>query len=321
MREPKDELLDIADLRKALATASVAPEMRVLGLHRSFVGNCPPRWSPFLAALFQRRLWREIFDELQTRKPPLVQNCSYRPYWIFRCGGWLCLFVQPTLAGLMCPRCFGFEQLSGRVFVDDAMPQPLRAQLTRAMREGAIKVAAFYGELGAAPEVLACTTDSCWRRLGGSGAQGISYASVGIRLAARGIDPVIIAHELSHIELHKRLGLIKFMLGSIPARFDEGLAVIVSDDPRYLLASTENDRCRVEPNGDLPTSKMEWTRAAGTDHNLYARASCRVLRWMRANGGKAAALLLLQEVADGVPFSEIYHDPPSKKVFGSGPSA
>jgi hypothetical protein len=279
-----------------------------------------------MVTFFWQRSFSGAFGEKYLMNCKRVNRHWYRIVAIgligfFVVGAGFVFSVQPTLAGLICPRCFGFEQLSRRVFVDDAMPQPLRAQLTRAMREGAIKVAAFYGELGAAPEVLACTTDSCWRRLGGSGAQGISYASVGIRLAARGIDPVIIAHELSHIELHKRLGLIKFMLGSIPAWFDEGLAVIVSDDPRYLLASTENDRCRVEPNGDFPTSKMEWTRAAGTDHNLYARASCRVLRWMRANGGKAAALLLLQEVADGVPFSEIYHDPPSKKVFGSGPSA
>ena len=99
------------------------------------------------------------------------------------------------------------------------------------------------------------------------------------------------------------------MVGAIPAWFDEGLAVIVSEDPRYLLASTESDRCRVDATGSFPIAPMAWTRAAGTDHNLYARAACRVLRWMNANGGKAAALILIKKVAEGVPFSEIYHDP------------
>jgi len=93
-------------------------------------------------------------------------------------GAGIVFSVQPTLAALVCPRCFGFEQLSGGVFVDAAMPGPLRAQLASAMREGETKVADFYGELRATPEVLACATDSCWRGLGGSGAQGISYASV-----------------------------------------------------------------------------------------------------------------------------------------------
>jgi len=80
-------------------------------------------------------------------------------------GAGIVFSVQPTLAALVCPRCFGFEQLSGGVFVDAAMPGPLRAQLASAMREGETKVADFYGELRATPEVLACATDSCWRGL------------------------------------------------------------------------------------------------------------------------------------------------------------
>ena len=232
---------------------------------------------------------------------------------LFIAGAVIVFSVQPTLAALVCPRCFGFEQLSGRVFVDAAMPEPLRAQLVGAIRDGDRKVADFYGELKAAPEVLACATDVCWRRLGGGGAKGVSYASAGFRLAPNGLDPVIVAHERSHIELHERLGLTKFVLGAIPAWFDEGLAVIISNDPRYLLASTESDRCRIKPTGSLPIAPMEWTRAAGTDHNLYARAACRVLRWMKANGGNAAALTLVQKVAKGVPFSEIYYDPAERK--------
>jgi hypothetical protein len=227
---------------------------------------------------------------------------------LFIAGTGIVLSVQPTLAALVCPRCFGFEQLSGRVFIDAAMPEPVRVQLASAMREGETKVADFYGELRGAPEVLACATDICWHRLGGGGAKGVSYAGVGIRLAPHGIDPVIVAHERSHIELHERLGLAKFIVGAIPAWFDEGLAVIVSDDPRYLLANTEADRCRVKATGFFPMAPMEWTRAAGTDQYLYARAACRVLRWMNANGGNAAALILIQKVAEGVPFSEIYRD-------------
>jgi hypothetical protein len=232
---------------------------------------------------------------------------------LFFAGAVIVVSVQPTLAALVCPSCFGLEQLSGRVFVDAAMPEPLRAQLAGAMREADRKVADFYGELKAAPEVLACATDACWRRLGGGGAKGIAYAGAGFRLAPLGLDPIIIAHERSHIELHERLGLAKFMLGAIPAWFDEGLAVVVSEDPRYLLASTENNRCRVNSTGPLPVAPMEWTRSAGTDHNLYARAACRVVRWMNANGGNGAALTLIHKVAEGVPFSEIYHDPAEQK--------
>lgn len=217
--------------------------------------------------------------------------------------------VQPTLAALACPTCFGFERFSDRVYVDPMMTKPMREKLTQSLQDGTTRVAAYYGGLRASPIVLACATESCWKRLGGSGAQGISYASLGLRLAPSGISPVIIAHEYSHIELHKRIGLVHFMVGTIPAWFDEGLAVIVSDDPRYLKARTETDQCWAEPSGDLPSGKMAWTRAAGTEHGLYARAACRVTRWMKANGGEAAALTLVQKVAAGVPFSDVFWDP------------
>ncbi|HTV31954.1 MAG TPA: hypothetical protein VME69_02470 [Methylocella sp.] len=217
--------------------------------------------------------------------------------------------VQPTLAALVCPSCFGFEQFSDRVYVEPTMPKPMREKLRQSLQEGVAKVVAYYGGLHSSPIVLACASESCWQRLGGSGAQGISYASFGIRLSPQGIDPVIIAHEYSHIELHQHIGLLNFTTGTIPAWFDEGLAVIVSDDPRYSKVKTATDRCEATLSGDLPEGQMAWTRAAGTEHDLYARARCRVARWMNANGGKAAALTLIQKVAEGVAFSDAYWDP------------
>jgi hypothetical protein len=222
--------------------------------------------------------------------------------------------VQPILAALVCPRCFGFEQLSGRVLVDSAVPESLRVQLASALREGEMKVVSFYGELKATRVVLACATDMCWRRLGGGAAKANSYASFGVRLSPRGIDPVIVAHERSHIELHARLGLAKTVMDAIPACFDEGLAVLVSDDPRYLLPNTESDRCRVKADGKLPIDSSEWRHTAGTDQNLYARAACRVLRWMNANGGKSAVLALVEKVTDGEAFSDLYRDPAREKT-------
>lgn len=224
-------------------------------------------------------------------------------------GAGIVLSVQPTLAALICPQCFGLELLTGRVYVDEAMPQPLREKLARDIREGEQKVTAFYGELRGSPKLLVCATEACWQRLGGSGAKGISYANLGLRLAPAGIDPVIIAHELSHIEFHQRLGLGNFIAGTIPAWFDEGLAVIVSNDPRYVLASTQGNQCRVNSIGDFPAGMMEWTRSAGTDQGLYGRAACRVLRWMNANGGRDAALRLIRKAAAGATFEELYHDP------------
>jgi hypothetical protein len=218
------------------------------------------------------------------------------------------LWAQPALAALACPSCFGFVKISDHVFVDAAISHRQRAQLAAAMIDGERKVAAFYGVLRETPRILVCATDACSRRVGSAAAKGMSYAHIGLRLSPFGIDPVIVAHEESHIELHGRLGLLRFMSGAVPAWFDEGLAVIVSDDPRYLLVDAPGDRCRVEPIGDFPETTMDWLSAANTDQHLYARAACRVLRWMNSNGGKAAVLALIAKVTQGEAFTDLFHD-------------
>src|SRR5207244_6669253 len=125
------------------------------------------------------------------------------------------------------------------------------------------RVAGFYGGLDAAPRVLVCVSEDCYRRIGGAGSRGTSLSDVALRLSPRGIDPVIAAHELSHIELHHRIGNIRHLMGAIPAWFDEGVAVVVSDDRRYLAPPDAAERCLVRSDEKLPTGIFEWRREVG----------------------------------------------------------
>lgn len=206
---------------------------------------------------------------------------------------------QPMAAALVCPRCFGFQRLAGDLFVDRAMPPDRRDALQAAMADAERRLRSAYGELRAHPTVLACGSEACWRRVGGGGARGVAYGTSGLRLSPRGLNAVIIAHERSHIELHGRIGLWRFVRGAVPAWFDEGFAVIVSEDDRYLLPASAGDRCRAEPGTDLPSSLREWPRQAGADQTLYARAACRVSRWMARHGGTDGVLAALDRIAAG----------------------
>jgi hypothetical protein len=156
---------------------------------------------------------------------------------------------------------------------------------------------------------VACWTAQCQHRLKAR-APAVSYGSYGIRLSPEGIDAVLLSHEFSHIELHRRMGLRQFLFGDMPAWFDEGLAVVVANDSRYLPPEeTSGSRCREEPGADLPVTGKDWSRSAGADHGLYAHAACRVLLWMDANGGRPAVLKLLDGMAAGQRFAELYADP------------
>jgi hypothetical protein len=219
-------------------------------------------------------------------------------------------WFMPVALAYLCPACFGFELLGGKLYIEAGMPAEARARLLAAVDEGEKKVALAYGELWRAPLVLACFTASCDRRIGGRGARGVAYGEVLLRLSPLGLDPVIIGHERSHIEFHARLGFWLLLTEAVPAWFDEGLAVIVADDARYLLPGKPGtDRCRGDPEGPLPVSRREWGPSAGRDPQLYARAACRVWRWMNANNGMSGVLALIDQLRAGKSFEQIYREP------------
>lgn len=217
----------------------------------------------------------------------------------------LWLTVRPDAAVLLCPGCFGFERIGPNVYVEKSMVQDQRQTLIQSVEAAHNRVADFYGTRLSGPRVLACGSEACYWRLGGGNAKGAAWGSVGIRLSPRGLTPTIIAHEMAHIELHHRIGLLRLFTGSVPAWFDEGLATLISDDRRYLKPAGAVDRCVNERSDHLPAGFREWGRRAGQDSELYAKATCRVWRWFDG-AGKSGLIGLINDIQGGELFSTAY---------------
>jgi hypothetical protein len=212
-------------------------------------------------------------------------------------------FALPALAAYTCPGCYGLERVSPTLYVEAAMPAPDRARLRETIAAAEARVAAFYGSFGERPTLLACMTEACDRRLGGLGGRATAYASpmgTFIRAAPRGLNETILSHEFSHAGLYGRIGAWKLFRQAVPAWFDEGVAVIVSDDERYLKRGAAGaQRCTAQPDGPLPTDSLRRGGVWGKTPGIYAKAACAVLIWMDANGGRAGLLAALGETADG----------------------
>ena len=205
-------------------------------------------------------------------------------------------WTYPALAAAVCAPCTGMERAGPRLVVDPAMPQAQRARLTTTRAAARRKVVDFFGT--ASPRldrtvVVACSTAACDRRMGGRGARATTLTTpflTAIRAGPRGQDETILTHELAHVEIHARAGLRRQISGDLPAWFDEGLAVIVSGDERYVPGGKPVD---CGDGAALPASPFDWAPASGRDPDLYAHAACRVLRWMREHGGREAVLRAL----------------------------
>jgi hypothetical protein len=222
------------------------------------------------------------------------------------------IFAAPTIAAAACPSCYGMQPLGkDRLFVDVAMPEGTRRDLQESMSAAEMAVAAFFGAVSPRRVVLACSDEDCEARLKGrlegtARVRAFAYDAGGypvIRLSPRGLSRTIIAHELTHVEVHERIGFLGHMLGIFPAWFDEGLAVLVSDDRRYFrTGKTAPERCVPTPGGELPSKPLAWDDMAGKSPWIYAKAACDVMRWMEANGGEKAVLAAIADAASGKRF-------------------
>ena len=208
--------------------------------------------------------------------------------------------AYPAVAAASCPRCYGFDKVADNVYVEQGMSVELRATVQTTVDAARDRVRHFYGSLTGNPSVLVCATEPCYYRFGGK-SRGLAVLDQALFLSPRGSSLVIAAHELSHIELHHRLGLLKTVSKSIPQWFDEGVAVVVSDDPRYLGPVGPGDRCLKEPHGDLPESRAAWIETAQSA-DLYTQAACEVSRWIAGHGGPSAVARLVDAVANGTRF-------------------
>lgn len=230
-----------------------------------------------------------------------------------------------TLRGgrLLAPETFGFERVADNVYVEAGADAATRALLQDELRRAEVAMHAVYGEVLSSPVVHACLSDQCLYRFGGEGTFAKVYGNR-ILLSRRGMNWHFIAHEWSHAELSKRLGLVAWR--EMPQWFDEGVAVVVSEAPEHSEQHWQylDAHGIAKPNRDeLHTFKKlaQWLgaakryqdgknaerRARGEPeiHALYAAAGHEVRPWF-AQVGTAGLLELIAQLNAGADFSALY---------------
>lgn len=227
---------------------------------------------------------------------------------------WIILLLsgcgQVQTAKLFAPTWFGFVEIAEGVFVDEEMPSSQRAELLGSIQAANGRVSAFFGRLRGKPNIFACSTEECFVSNGGITAKGNAYGSSMVLLSPRGLDVVTLSHELTHVELSSRVGDFKTWR-AIPPWFDEGLAVLVSQDPRYVaerwLRATENGRRapHLMSLGDAVPWR-NWQMSYGTARHAVGAWYSRV--------GSKGLLHLIRELRRGKEFDTVFKasDPKSR---------
>ena len=118
------------------------------------------------------------------------------------------------------------------------------------------------------------------------------------------MSSVKLTHELSHVELATRVGVVRALL-KVPQWFDEGLAVLVSADPDFTearwLAATDNGARA--PSPDRLRTLGGWL---SVDRELsYGTARHEVARWY-ARVGRSGLDRLFAALHAGETFERAY---------------
>ena len=209
----------------------------------------------------------------------------------------------PGVGPLMCPWCFGFQRLEPGLYIEKTASETARQQTQATLHESKRTVERYFGPLQSDPAIFVCVTEDCYVRVERRGGHtlAISFLDWVVLLSPRTNAEVALTHELSHTELHTRLGPQMF---EVPIWFDEGLAVNVSDDSRYLAPEGSTTRCTVPPPKVLPMNGATWISATEETTTPYAQAACLVSIWLERQPNGSAVLKLVSDVKAGVPFSQ-----------------
>jgi hypothetical protein len=182
---------------------------------------------------------------------------------------------------LLVPRVAGMLEIQDRVFADEAMSEIVRVQLVDAIAGARETVQICFPDAGDHPVIVACSTRSCFHRMGAKGGRGLQWGGR-VLLAPNGISPAIVAHEWIHAVVDQKLGLGR----TFPTWFHEGLAAHFSQDDRYsaqafLQFRHEHSDVAVRLQAiDRATTKKQFFR----QKDAYLLAAERVRGWLQVRG-------------------------------------
>ncbi|MCF6443448.1 hypothetical protein [Nereida sp. MMG025] len=187
----------------------------------------------------------------------------------------LYLFARPILAGLF-PPMFGLQRIAPSVWTDTTDPQ-IHQRLVTMVAASHARVDRLFGEVSSAARVLICTSDACSARLGAQGPRGIAYGTFVIKLAPRGVDAIIVTHELTHIARRRTvLGPLRY-----PTLWrEEGIAEWVAKGPAPSTCTVTKEL----PQGY--SDRHMWRN----DLDLYAQSHCAISTLIRAQGADQVLL-------------------------------
>ncbi len=183
---------------------------------------------------------------------------------------------------------FSVEEIMENVYADKFADLSHRREALQAIHYARDRVQQHFGAVRSSPAWIVCVTESCYANAAGNGYRATTWGNFLIVISPSALNGHFFAHELSHAELGTRL--TRSAQARIPAWFDEGLAVLVSNDPRYVSKSGGE---ALASESELPVLYSDFKREIGVNYQkAYRAAYAKVAAWHLRSGPQGIQQLI-----------------------------
>lgn len=226
----------------------------------------------------------------------------------------LCAFVaffQLTAIGYRMTVSYrNFTQLSNNVYVANDYPGDMN-ELISILDQATIRTADFWGSLESSPVIIICDNAKTLQKLGGNHDTATliflkAYDYISISSEYLNVD--VVAHELTHAELHTRLYAGRLRHALVPTWFDEGIAT--QNDYRIKYGEAAFKEATNAGSDIMDLSSMdtasEFNGGEKTDRVYRYIVSRHELKEWIARHGIAGLTQLISSVNSGEDFYELY---------------
>lgn len=222
------------------------------------------------------------------------------------------LFFQFTSIGYRMTVMYrNFTEVQDHVYISNDYSGD-KQKVISVLDESTKRVSAFWGSLESSPIIIICDNQKTLEKLGGDHDTATlvlfdAYSFISISSEYLNVD--VMAHELTHAELHTRLYHGKLPQKLVPTWFDEGVATQNDYREKY-----NDDAWKKATNNGLNVLDFRAIDTAPefnqgeTSERIYRYIVSRheLKEWIERNG-MDGLLELISGVNDGVDFYDLYH--------------
>lgn len=222
------------------------------------------------------------------------------------------IFVQFTSLGYrMTVPLRGFTEEDSNVYIHKKFTGDIEESV-KAVNEARKRVKEYFGEIESNPMIIICDDEKTLTKLGGdhdTATAVIFKAHSYIVVSSEFLNVDVVAHEMTHAEVHTRIFKGKFWYQSlVPTWFDEGVALQNDYRERYNEYAwkeiTNNGETAADLN-DMDTSLEFYAGEIEDRRQRYIISKHEVSKWVELNG-KDTLLDLLEKINQGEDFNNLY---------------